>query len=267
MRRRKKEHGPNHERWLVSYADFITLMFAFFVVMFASSHVDRNKVEKFSQVVRTAFEEMGLFDMGARVLATSDKGAYPQGPQQIVEHYTSSAGTENELRKVKTVLDDEIEKRGLRDKIRTKMVRRGLVISVTDAVFFNSGSADLRPDAIPVLGSIAEVLQKLPNMIRIEGHTDNVPIHNDRFPSNWELSTSRATTVVAFLLSRYRFVPDALSAAGYAEYHPVAGNDTPEGRAANRRVDIVVLNQMAAEEEPQPRPLQTAERNPQPTAE
>jgi chemotaxis protein MotB len=251
MRRRKKEKHANHERWLVSYADFITLLFAFFVVLFASSHVDQHKVERFSHAVRTAFEDMGLFQIGSQSVAVSEKGSYPQNSQQIVEPLRpTSAYLDRNLSKVRDQLVLEVTEEGFEKKVRINTDRRGLVVSLAEAAFFNSGSADLRQDSLRLLDSVARVLQGVPNKIRIEGHTDNVPIHNERFPSNWELSTTRATNVVAYLLRHYDFQPKLLSPAGYSEYHPVATNDTAEGRALNRRVDLVVLNQTAAQDEP-----------------
>jgi chemotaxis protein MotB len=251
MRRRRKEKHVNHERWLVSYADFITLLFAFFVVLFASSHVDKHKVERFSAAVRTAFEDMGLFQVGSQAVAVSEKGTYPQNSQQVVEPIRpTSSYLDQKLAKVRNELVLKVESEGFQNKVRINTDRRGLVVSLAEAAFFDSGSADLRDDSLRLLGSVAQVLQEVPNKIRIEGHTDNVPIHNERFPSNWELSTTRATNVIAFLLKHYAFQPQLLSPAGYSEYHPVAANDTAEGRALNRRVDLVVLNQAAAQDEP-----------------
>jgi chemotaxis protein MotB len=119
----------------------------------------------------------------------------------------------------------------------------GLVISLREFGFFDSGSAALRPSALPALDRIASILALRTCRLRIEGHTDNVPIHTSQMASNWELSTSRATELVRLLIVRYRFSPERLSAAGYAEYHPIASNDTPQGRAQNRRVDIVILSE------------------------
>jgi chemotaxis protein MotB len=251
MRRRKKEKPANHERWLVSYADFITLLFAFFVVLFASSHVDEQKVERFSHAVRTAFEDMGLFQVGSQVVAVSEKGSYPQNSQQVVEPIRpTSSYLDSKLTKVRKELVAKITQEGFENKVRISTDRRGLVVSLAEAAFFDSGSADLRADSLRLLDSVAQVLQGVPNKVRIEGHTDNVPIHNERFRSNWELSTTRATNVVAYMLRHYYFQPELLAPAGYSEYHPVATNGTAEGRALNRRVDLVVLNQTAAQEEP-----------------
>jgi chemotaxis protein MotB len=119
----------------------------------------------------------------------------------------------------------------------------GLVISLREFGFFDSGSASLRPSALPALDRIASILAMRTCRLRIEGHTDNVPIHTSQMASNWELSTARSTELVRLLIVRYRFSPDRLSAAGYAEYHPIASNDSPQGRAQNRRVDVVILTE------------------------
>jgi chemotaxis protein MotB len=135
-------------------------------------------------------------------------------------------------------------------RVRTRMDERGLVISLGEGGFFDSGSDILKPEGRVLLDSIASALVQTDNHIRVEGHTDNVPIRNARFPSNWELSTARATTVVAYLIDRFLFAPERLSAGGYSEYRPVESNATAEGRSRNRRVDIVVLHPRYAQVEP-----------------
>ncbi|MFB3901901.1 MAG: flagellar motor protein MotB [Acidobacteriota bacterium] len=249
VRKRKKEGHPSHERWLVSYADFITLLFAFFVVMFASSHVDQRKVERFSESFRAAIEHLGLFELGSHAMAVSDKAASPEETYRFVEPIGVMAG-EDVLRATGERILERLRRENVLHKVRIGNDRRGLVISLAEAAFFDSGSAELRPDSLVILDTIAEEIRKIRNHVRVEGHTDDVPIHNARFPSNWELSTARATQVIAYLLSRYDFDPALLSAAGYGQFHPVADNSTAEGRALNRRVDIVVLNQAAARDEP-----------------
>jgi chemotaxis protein MotB len=146
-----------------------------------------------------------------------------------------------------TALQAELQQ-ALRREIAAKAVAlhresEGLVISLREFGFFDSGSADLRPWALPALDRIASILAVLTCRLRIEGHTDNVPIHTAQMASNWELSTARSTELVRLLIVRYRFSPERLSAAGYAEYHPIASNDTLQGRAQNRRVDVVILSE------------------------
>jgi chemotaxis protein MotB len=149
-------------------------------------------------------------------------------------------------RNVESLLSSAI----LKGVVRLHVEPRGLVISLGEAGVFDSGSDQIKPEGKALLDTLATSLVTLGNYIRVEGHTDNVPIHNVRFPSNWELSTARATMVVSRLITNFGLRPEALSAAGYAEYRPAASNDTPEGKARNRRVDIIVLNPSAAAVEP-----------------
>jgi chemotaxis protein MotB len=146
-------------------------------------------------------------------------------------------------RELEKVLAPEISKHVVDVKAR----RDGIIVSLREIGFYESGSSGLRPSSKDAIDRLAAVLKSRSEFLRIEGHTDNVPIHNAHFASNWELSTSRASDFIQLLILRYSFAPDRLSAAGYAEFHPAASNDTPEGRARNRRVDIVILNPVSAE--------------------
>jgi chemotaxis protein MotB len=246
MRRKKKdETRVSHERWLVSYADFITLMFAFFVVMFASAQVDRHKAIKLSAAIEDAFQEMGVFQAASSRLPLTD--LVPAENVQITENGKGVAGQSQRLfppeklaalqKQLTQALAPELQ----RHEVALNAGRDGLIISLREIGFFDSGSAQLRPTSEATVRRIAGVLSAQTNNIRIEGHTDNVPIHNAQFASNWELSTARATEMIRLFIMRYNLPATRLSAAGYAEYHPVAGNETVEGRAQNRRVDIVVL--------------------------
>lgn len=221
-RRRRQPQHTNHDRWLVSYADFITLMFAFFVVMFASSQVDKRKVGRLAREMQTAFSgrEAVVVEEGAQITNTSTKPDF--------------AGLQQEL---ESTLRIQISNHSV--SVTTR--RDGLVISMREKGFFESGSAAAKPEAVQALELIADTLTARSNPLRIEGHTDDRPIHTGRFDSNWELSTSRATEIVKYFVVTRKFPPQRLSAAGFAEFHPVAGNDTAEGRSLNRRVDIVVL--------------------------
>jgi chemotaxis protein MotB len=238
-RRRREEHA-NHERWLVSYADFMTLLFALFVVLFASSHHDKKTIQSVSRAVKNGFQEMGAF-------SSSDSAADNSriiGPTSTGEAQPSTvpanAGIDMiELqRKLHKALGKEIE----RQEVVLRMTPEGFVISLHELGFFDSGEAQLKPGAADKIKRIAEVLTQYGLDMRVEGHTDNVPIHNATFASNWDLSTARAMAVAMMLLNESGVDPQRMSIAGYAQYHPSAGNDTPEGRRANRRVDIVVVS-------------------------
>ncbi|MFZ0963273.1 MAG: flagellar motor protein MotB [Terriglobia bacterium] len=258
MSRKKKaaEHA-NHERWLVSYADFITLLFAFFVVLFSSSQVDKRKVGKISAAMQEAFQQMGIFQTANSRAPLVSADPLPAENVQMIEDGKGTAGRgqmaspfekmsgfpspPNALGSVQKQLTSALAPEIQRREVVLKANREGLVISLREVGFYDSGSADLRPTSEAAVQRIAQVLGAEPNNIRIEGHTDNLPIHNARFASNWELSTARATGMIRLFITRYNLPATRLSAAGYAEYHPVASNETVDGRAQNRRVDIVVL--------------------------
>ncbi len=233
QKRRRAEEHANHERWLVSYADFMTLMFAFFTALYAISTVDAKKLNSMMESLQEAFQP-GSASAQSRILVgtkpapTLSKAAGPGGEVGLADL---------EKRLSKQLADAIAEKR-----IDIEMDRRGLVISIREAGSFPAGSSDLSDAAHALLRELRSVLTEVGNLVRIEGHTDDVPIHTARFASNWELSTARATNVIAFLLESPALRPDHFSAAGYAEYHPRVPNESDANRARNRRVDIVILN-------------------------
>ena len=243
--KRRPRNRVSHDRWLVSYADFITLLFGFFVVMYAFSKADQKKQVQVSQAIDSAFHEMGVFPGSARCSANAagDGKEAPALPVNIVmgETALSPAVVKDDLTRIQRDLTQTLSSQVASHTVSIQMGRDGLVISLREAGFFNSGSAVPKPEALPTLRQIAESLGRAPYDIRIEGHTDNVPIHTSEFDSNWELSTARSTRIARLLLQLNVFAPERLAAAGYAEFHPVASNSTAEGRAENRRVDLVVM--------------------------
>ncbi len=258
-RRKRSLTRASHERWLVSYADFITLLFAFFVVLYASSQVDKRKVGRLALAIQVAFQEMGVFEASTTQVPIDAAEPMPFSRVQAIENQEriaslgriasrpegslgSSSGTENgdlaELQKeLAAALATEISRR----EIALHREPDGLVISLREVGFFESGSAQMKSASLGAFDRIADLLRKPEYRLRIEGHTDNSPIHTAQFPSNWELSTSRATEIVRLLIVRDGFASTRLSAGGFAEYHPIATNRTAEGRAINRRVDIIIL--------------------------
>ncbi len=261
---RRRRHRPhsNHERWLVSYADFITLLFAFFVVLYASSQVDKRKVGQLAMAIQVAFQEMGVFPAATTEIPLDGNKPMPFSTVQAIEQMKNKTETgrtasppENPVATADqtdlTTLESELQE-ALRNEIALNQVAlhretEGLVVSLKEFGFFNSGSTTIKPESLPALDRIASILAVRICLLRIEGHTDNVPIHTPQIASNWELSTARATEVVRFLIINHRFAPERLSAAGYAEYHPIASNLTANGRAQNRRVDIVILAARASD--------------------
>jgi chemotaxis protein MotB len=253
MRRRQKPREPeNHERWLVSYADFITLLFAFFVVMYASSQADSGKAAQFSESVRRALENGAVSQAIARFLGTPTvvrPGApLPSTPQQMPKPKPSGPP---ELLPSLMELNENLRKEIEAGRVDLRLENRGLVISLREKTFFPSGADVVEPSTLPVLRTIAEELRRLPNTIRMEGHTDSIPIRTVRFPSNWDLSAARAIALLRLFESEFQIPAPRMSVAGYADTAPVASNDNNDGRNRNRRVDIVVLNEVGRKVEPQ----------------
>ena len=253
MRKRKAKPHVSHERWLVSYADFITLMFAFFVVMYATSKADKAKQSQMADSIDSAFRTLGLFQQlpsknGSPGMAHSQDGLATPMNTGMGDELMAPPAVKEDLRKLQErlsgMLSDQIAER----VVAMKIGRDGLVISLREAGFYDSGSALVHPSSLPILNKIATSLASAPYDVRIEGHTDNIPIHNEQFDSNWELSTSRATRLTRIFVAN-NFAPYRLSASGYAEFHPVASNDTAEGRGQNRRIDIIVLPRASAQPE------------------
>jgi chemotaxis protein MotB len=231
---RKKKHPEhvNHERWLVSYADFMTLLFAFFVVMFASSQVDTQKVGRFTESFSKA--------VGIEVFPESGKSLL--GGNSTKDAITiAGKGEESlpvELEELRAIMRENAKKQELTG-VQVLVRRNEIVLRLADNVVFASGTDEIQPAARTVLQHMADDLKSRKVDIRVEGHTDDRPIRTFRFRSNWDLSTSRATAVVADFATA-GIEPTRLSAAGYGEFHPIASNASPEGRAQNRRVDVVV---------------------------
>ena len=243
MRARVQRGRVTHDRWLVSYADFITLLFSFFVVLYAFSRASQKQQAQLPQSIDSAFKSLGIFSSSSRPAAPVDGRDTPALPLNVLMSASvqSPAEVRNDLNRVRRDLTQRLSNRIAQQTVVIKMDRDGLVISLREAGFFSSGSAIPHPDALPVLRQIAASLATTPYDIRVEGHTDNVPIHTAQFDSNWELSSARANHIARLLLELNATSPDHLSVAGYAEFHPDDTNATPEGRANNRRVDLVVL--------------------------
>jgi chemotaxis protein MotB len=265
MGKKKHTEHVNHERWLVSWADLLTLLFAFFVVMFASSVSDKKKTAKMAAAMQTAFQQSGVFDAHAKTPPLAPGAGTSSGAPMPLEmpietpngdegkgDGTGGRGTGTAARKA---IEASITPAVQQHLVKMRDTEEGITLSLDSAGFFDSGSAAVRPSVIPVLTKIAASLP--PNALRVEGHTDNQPIHTAQFRSNWELSTARAASIAEILMRSSVISPANFAISGYGEFHPVAANNTEEGRAANRRVDIVVLRSKlsasAGNEEAQPK--------------
>jgi len=231
MSKKKHEEHENHERWLVSYADFITLLFALFVVMYSTSSVNEGKYRAVSESAQAAFNPSTLTAKKIEIGPKLSSGNRSTGK---VEYIAAIKGVLKEFEQNK--------------KLSIFQNSKGIVIRITDTALFDSGSAVIKNEAVEAIDSLAGVLANLKENIQIEGHTDNIPINSPLYPSNWELSSSRATSIVRRFVN-YGMEPSRLTAIGYGEYRTIAGNDTGEGRSKNRRVDIVVLNDKPSSEQ------------------
>lgn len=225
------DDGGGSPAWMTTFGDMMTLLLVFFVLLYSFSSMD---VEKFQGFISALQSQLGILQGGKTITENPNIDAgtlgddYAQAPQNIQQ--------------IMRELDNYIESNGLGERVNVENKRKGLVISLTGEILYEQGRADIREQGIEVLAMISDILKGIPNDIMIEGHTDNLPIRTDEFPSNWELSTARAVNVIKFLIEERDFDPARLSAAGYSEYRPVADNNTAESRAENRRVEVVVLN-------------------------
>ena len=258
MTRRKKrnrEDITNHDRWMVSYADFVTLLFAFFVVMYALSSVNEGKYKVLSNSIGDAFSKN---DQQGDVIDPIQIGTPPTIFQPIPLDNPTTVEVEKrrelseeilkERRNLSQVSDqfEEVLAPFIDDKlVSVKRNDYWIELEMNSEMLFLSGEAELSKKAIPVLKKISEVINALPNVINVEGHTDNIPIDNMKFRSNWDLSSARATSVVHELIQD-GINPIRLSAIGYGEFHPVGDNKAEDGRFKNRRVVLVIMSQAFA---------------------
>jgi chemotaxis protein MotB len=238
----------NQDRWLVSYADLITVLFALFVVLFASSYRNNEVVREVSQAIHIGFQQLGAFpgdkikgrEASSNLHSQAPAGPLP-APEETAEKDTLSSGSAVDFTELRQQLDAAIGKEIQNHQIVMRVTPEGFVISLKDLGFFNSGQAVLLPGTSGKIRRIATVLAQHGLDLRVEGHSDDQPIHTAQFRSNWELSTARAMAVLMLLVDDSGIDPRRVSVAGYGQYRPVADNATPEGRQQNRRVDIVVV--------------------------
>lgn len=228
--------GGGHERWLLTYADMITLLMAFFIMMYSMSVLNREKFAKAAAGLRAQFgPQKWRFSSGAGAGAAD-------APSRAISQRKKAVEPQMTLESVQQQLEDYIKANELEMVVMTEQETRGLVISmVSDNLLFDKGKAELRLQALELLDQIAGLLEQIPNPVSVEGHTCDIPISTSRFPSNWELSAARACSVIRYLIDEHGIAPRRLSAAGFADTRPVVPNTSPEARARNRRVDIVIL--------------------------
>jgi chemotaxis protein MotB len=230
MKRVEEEDHENSERWLLTYSDLITLLMIFFIVLYSMSNID---AKKYGNMVQSMGIAMG--GGGKSIIGTSDNSSIKDSVPAVITE-------EQKLSGMKEDVDKYLGEAGLGKNVSTRLDERGLVIRMENSILFDSGKAEIKPESKEILIKIGQTLNKIDNYIRVEGHTDNVPISSSLFTSNWDLSAARATNVVELFINESKVNPQRLSEVGYGEYRPVANNKTEAGRAKNRRVDIVIIN-------------------------
>jgi len=235
-----REHsGPSRERWMIVYADFVTLLFAVFVVLYTAAATNKGTAKQVSDAVIQALRG------GTRGTISRNRIAGPVAPEKVGEAAGIRMVTQQtavELAPSMEALSQRFQDELARGQIEIHLETRGLVISLRQAAFFASGKADLTPDTFLILDKLAGLINSLPNHVNLEGHTDAVPIRNSRFASNWELSAARSIAMLDQLAARGHVDRSRVSIAGYADTVPVASNQDEQGRSHNRRVDIVILS-------------------------
>ncbi|MGL4735909.1 MAG: flagellar motor protein MotB, partial [Cellulosilyticaceae bacterium] len=240
--RRKKQKKENNERWLLTYSDLITLLMIFFVVMYTMSSVDSQKYAQLANSLSGSFSGTS-YVVGDGGTGNINPGSelYPPDMNTTTSESTLSAPSQK-AEQIQEAIKVYLETHKLQSEVDMTIEPRGLVISLKENAFFESGKADILPKYEKNILEISKMLDELGNDIVVEGHTDNEPIHNSRFESNWELAAMRAINVIDLLTTKGDLDPNKLSAVSYGEYRPTASNDTAAGRAQNRRIDIVLLS-------------------------
>ena len=242
MAKHKHEEHENHERWLVSYADFITLLFAFFVVMYSISSINIGKYRTVSESIKAALNPLANQSGANQMISVGEakmalQGRNPTDAKEI---------TIRRIRQVAQVIKDKQLKDMVAFVTVVQTINGDIVITIPDRLLFNSGEATVRTEALPFLEGLGGAILEMNRHARVEGHTDNVPIRTAQFPSNWELSAARAVMVVRVLSELYGVPADHLAAVGHADTRPVTANSDAEQRAKNRRVEVVILEQTPA---------------------
>jgi chemotaxis protein MotB len=259
-KRKKHEEEENLERWLLTYADLITLLMVFFIILYSMSNVDAAKYEAMATSLKVA---LGQQPQGSGLVSSFMTGQKPGNDKQLNlqdKNAGKSMSTkqlvniknpkeQREFNKIIKEVKEYAKKNGLQG-VEAKLEARGVTINLSDKILFESGKADLSPSAKATLSGLGAILLKTDRQIKVEGHTDNIPINTPEFPSNWQLSTARATNVIMYWIPLYPNAANRLSAAGYGEYRPVASNNSEYGRAKNRRVEIIILREILSVGEP-----------------
>lgn len=251
-RRPKRPDRDNHERWLISYADFITLLFAFFVVMYAISSLNEGKYKVFTASLITAFGKQGGAKSDVIVPITEQDLLL----KSLVDRRNAKQGEkarkqQEYMRSVANNLNQVLSSLVTSGQVTVTQTNRGVVMDINASALFKTGEAELQKDAVRVMSEVARILAQGDQSVEVEGYTDDIPIKTTRFPSNWELSSARASSVVRLFIEQ-NVAAERLTVVGSAANRPIAANDTPEGRTRNRRVTVTILNPALERPAPQP---------------
>lgn len=231
---KKAEEGA--PTWMITYSDLMTQLVVFFVLLFSFSVINQQKFQQFI----ASYQGLGILDGGVSPIVETEPGpaAYPQN-LETPEAAAALARAQEMMQTYQTV-KNFLTANGLESEVEVRYEDRGIALDIKERILFDSGRADLKPEAIKLLDKLAGLLSRLPNEVKVEGYTDNRPIHTVQFPTNWELSTARAARVVRYFIEEHRLQPERFMAIGYGEYHPLYPNDTPEHMAENRRVVLLI---------------------------
>lgn len=251
MSKRKKHHEEHiDESWLIPYADLLTLLLALFIVLFASSSIDAKKFSEIATAFNEAFKgSTSLFEQPSQVPPPEPKSSKlpepapqktPEQEQKDKEQQQKDQKETEEMEKLKRSFEQYINENNLNEQIQTELLADGLKVTIRDVAFFKSGSADVLPESKKIAAAMSTVLAQASREVVVSGHTDNLPINKNGFDSNWDLSAKRAINFMKILLENNKLDPAKFSAVGYGEYRPVDKNDTQEGRAKNRRVELMI---------------------------
>lgn len=227
---KKKDSGGGTASWMTTFSDLMSLLLTFFILLYSMSNVDSEKFDNVSQSLQGALGGTGILENGGKVIVSQN----PDGSLEIDE---ASTDIEQMHKKVMNYIDNK----GLDKEVAVNVNEKGIYFDIKEAILFDSGSAEIKPSGIKVLNKLTDLVNSMDNEIVIEGHTDDVPIHNSKYSSNWDLSTARAISVVKYFTEEQNIKPGRMSAVGYGEYKPMLENTTEENRAANRRVNLLLI--------------------------
>lgn len=242
MKKKHSEEKDNSERWLLTYSDLITLLMIFFVVMYAMSNVDAQKYQVLSQSLEGALNPSGTGGTGAGGNASGGGISAEEMAAALEEAKEENQNIDPELIAAAEEIKKLIKEKNLQDKVSVSVQERGVVVGLMNTVLFDPGSAQIKAESVPTLVAIGQIANGVHNYIRVEGNTDDVPQSSPQFPSNWELSVVRATEVLKLMVTQSNVAPDKISAVGYGQFRPSVPNTSPENRAKNRKVDVVILS-------------------------